>query len=389
MNFTSGPLAIRILTTLACVLLLAEVGRAQVPIETRVLKLQGATSGSILLRSSDVTTNYSIIYPNAQGAVGSLLYMASSDGTMAWTSAPGGDHFIPLWDISANSGAGGVLWTDPASAQNPMWSISGNNLAGPGMLGTTSAQPLRIITDGKQRIELAGNGDLTLNGTSQGGVSTIIGRAGHTTNIRGTLDVDAATSIDGVVSINTAASNSDATHINTLGTGIVVIGNSANELEVNAGVLDLNSTTMTLDASGTIAVNGTLAVNTVGTSVTSLGNTSGGVTIAGPMNVSGSFGTQGDVFVSQGAGSAPQWQGIASAVGIRKAGNLTVTNAVQSAAISAVGLAPTDAIIVTMQGSGSGVVATVTDRDDSNDTFRVTFSGSFSGTVNYMVLAAR
>ena len=131
------------------------------------------------------------------------------------------------------------------------------------------------------------------------------------------------------------------------------------------------------------------SLNTVGTSVTSLGNTSGGVTIAGPMNVSGSFGTQGDVFVSQGAGAAPQWQGIASAVGIRKAGNLTVTNAVQSAAISAVGLAPTDAIIITMQGSGSGVVATVTDRDDSNDTFRVTFSGSYSGTVNYMVLAAR
>lgn len=389
MAFTGQPRTLRILTTMACMLVLAEVGRAQVPIETRVLKLQGATSGSILLRSSDVTTNYSIIYPNAQGAIGSLLYMASTDGTMAWTSAPGGNHFIPLWDISANAGAGGVVWTDPASAQNPTWSISGNNLAGPGTLGTTSAQSLRIITDGKQRIELAANGDLTLNGTSQGGVTATIGRVGHTTNIRGTLDVDAGTSIDGVVSINTAASNSDATSINTLGTGIVLIGNSANELEVNAGVLDLNSSTVTLDASGTIAVNGAVAVNTVGTSITSLGNTTGGITIAGPMSVSGSYGTQGDVFVSQGAGLAPQWQGIASAVGIRKAGNLTVSNAVQSAAISAVGLVPTDAIIVTMQGSGSGVVATVTDRDDTNDTFKVTFSGSYSGTVNFMVLAAR
>ncbi len=389
MTFTGQPRTLRILTTMACMLVLAEVGRAQVPIETRVLKLQGATSGSILLRSSDVTTNYSIIYPNAQGAIGSLLYMASTDGTMAWTSAPGGNHFIPLWDISANAGAGGVVWTDPASAQNPTWSISGNNLAGPGTLGTTSAQSLRIITDGKQRIELAANGDLTLNGTSQGGVTATIGRVGHTTNIRGTLDVDAGTSIDGVVSINTAASNSDATSINTLGTGIVLIGNSANELEVNAGVLDLNSSTVTLDASGTIAVNGAVAVNTVGTSITSLGNTTGGITIAGPMSVSGSYGTQGDVFVSQGAGLAPQWQGIASAVGIRKAGNLTVSNAVQSAAISAVGLVPTDAIIVTMQGSGSGVVATVTDRDDTNDTFKVTFSGSYSGTVNFMVLAAR
>jgi len=360
-----------------------------VPIETRVLKLQGATSGSILLRSSDVTTNYSIIYPNAQGAIGSLLYMASTDGTMAWTAAPGGNRYIPLWDISANAGAGGVVWTDPASAQNPTWSISGNNLAGPGILGTTSAQSLRIITDGKQRIELAANGDLTLNGTSQGGVTATIGRVGHTTNIRGTLDVDAGTSIDGVVSINTAASNSDATSINTLGTGIVLIGNSANELEVNAGVLDLNSSTVTLDASDTIAVNGTVAVNTVGTSITSLGNTAGGVTIAGPMRVSGAYGTQGDVFVSQGAGLAPQWQGIASAVGIRKAGNLTVSNAVQSAAISAVGLVPTDAIIVTIEGAGSGVVATVTDRDDTNDTFKVTFSGSYSGTVNFMVLAAR
>lgn len=389
MAFTGQPRTLRILTTMACMLVLAEVGRAQVPIETRVLKLQGATSGSILLRSSDVTTNYSIIYPNAQGAIGSLLYMASTDGTMAWTSAPGGNHFIPLWDISANAGAGGVVWTDPASAQNPTWSISGNNLAGPGTLGTTSAQSLRIITDGKQRIELAANGDLTLNGTSQGGVTATIGRVGHTTNIRGTLDVDAGTSIDGVVSINTAASNSDATSINTLGTGIVLIGNSANELEVNAGVLDLNSSTVTLDASGTIAVNGAVAVNTVGTSITSLGNTTGGITIAGPMSVSGSYGTQGDVFVSQGAGLTPQWQGIASAVGIRKAGNLTVSNAVQSAAISAVGLVPTDAIIVTMQGSGSGVVATVTDRDDTNDTFKVTFSGSYSGTVNFMVLAAR
>lgn len=389
MTFTGQPRTLRILTTLACVLVLAEVGRAQVPIETRVLKLQGATSGSILLRSSDVTTNYSIIYPNAQGAIGSLLYMASTDGTMAWTAAPGGNRYIPLWDISANAGAGGVVWTDPASAQNPTWSISGNNLAGPGILGTTSAQSLRIITDGKQRIELAANGDLTLNGTSQGGVTATIGRVGHTTNIRGTLDVDAGTSIDGVVSINTAASNSDATSINTLGTGIVLIGNSANELEVNAGVLDLNSSTVTLDASDTIAVNGTVAVNTVGTSITSLGNTAGGVTIAGPMRVSGSYGTQGDVFVSQGAGLAPQWQGIASAVGIRKAGNLTVSNAVQSAAISAVGLVPTDAIIVTIEGAGSGVVATVTDRDDTNDTFKVTFSGSYSGTVNFMVLAAR
>lgn len=362
---------------------------AQMPLETRELRLQGATSGSLTLRTANTTTTYTLGYPSTMGSAGSLLFLSSTDGSLAWSGAPNGDRNIPMWDISANGGAGGIVWTDPTSASNPMWSIYGNNLAGPGTLGTTSAQGMNLVTDGKIIIALSSTGGVTINGSSQGGILTTLGRSGHTTKIDGLLDIDAATSLDGLLNINTLAGNAEATNINTSGSGLVSIGNTSNELEVNAGTLDINSPVITLDATSGISLTGPVTINTEGTGVTAIGNTMGGTSLAGPVKLSGSSGISGDVMVSQGTTSTPQWQSIGSAVGIRKAGNVSVTNAVATSVISAAGLSPTDAIIITLQGSGSTVVATVTDRDDANDTFKATFSGSYSGIVNYLVIASR
>lgn len=362
---------------------------AQMPLETRELKLQGATAGSITLRAATTSTPYSLSYPPATGMSGSLLYLSSSDGSLMWSGNPLGDRNIPLWDISANGGNGGVVWTDPSSASNPMWSITGNNLSGIGVLGTTSEQGIHLITNGNVIVSLSSSGSVAINGSSQGGSQTVIGRAGHTTRIIGVLEVDATANMDGQFNINTLAGNANATNINSVGTGLVSIGNSGNELDVNSGVVDVNSSIVSLDVSTGMSLTGQLTINTAGSAETIIGNTSGGAALAGPLKLSGTAGSDGDVLVSQGANAIPQWQSVDAALGIRKAGNVSVANAVSTTAIVATGLTSNDAIMITLQGSGSAVVATVTDRDDVNDVFRVTFSGTYSGVVNYMVIASR
>ena len=99
-------------------------------------------------------------------------------------------------------------------------------------------------------------------------------------------------------------------------------------------------------------------------------------------------GANGEVLVSKGTGATPEWQNLTEAIGIRAAGNVNVATAANStAAINVANLASTDAILITLQGSGSTVVATVTNRTDAvAGSFIVTFSGAYAGVVNYMVI---
>lgn len=389
MDITIRHLLMRSLGVLLAALIMPVGAFSQVPLETRELRLQGATSGTITLRTPTVTTSYNLSYPATQGSIGSLLYLAGSDGSLAWSGATAGDRYIPMWDTSANAGAGGITWTDPGAVKSPLWSINGNNLSGPGKLGTTSAQGVNIITNGKILLALTSTGGVTINGSSQGGVLTTIGRSGHTTKIDGILDADGTTSIDGPLTLNSSAVNSDTTSINTLGSGLVRIGGSSNRFDVNAGTMAVNSSTVTLAASSGLTITGATTINATGSASTTIGNSAAGTSFTGPVKMGAATGSSGEILVSQGAAATPQWQGIGAAVGIRKAGNTAVTSAVATPTISAPGLAPTDAIIITLQGSGSAVVATVTDRDDVNDTFKATFSGSYTGVVNFLIIASR
>ena len=377
---------LRVAFILAALALVPQYAFAQLPVETREVKFQGATSGSLIMKTADATTPYTLTYPGAVGSVGSFMYLSSTNGTLAWSNAAGGDNFTPIWDADANGGNGGIVWVDPASANNPNWSLTGNALSGAGKLGTTTAQAINVVTENKTRLNIAADGAVNINTIGDsGGSSTTIGRAtGHTTNVDGAFDVDGSTNIDGTVNVNTDASNASATNINTVGTGLVTVGNTGNELEVNAATFDVNSATVTID--GTTTVTGTTNINTTGTAITSLGNTNGGTSITGELRMGSNAGTSGHVLVSKGTSATPAWESVGSAIGIRKAGTAAISGT--SVTVSGItGLTATDAIIVTLQGSGSTVTAIVTNVTVGTG-FTVTLSANYTGTLHYMVIGA-
>lgn len=495
---------------LAAVLaLVPQFAFAQLPVASQEFRLQGSTSGALILKTAAATTDYTLTYPAAQGTVGSFLFLGSTDGTLKWSTAAGGDNFTPIWDTDAGGpGVGGIVWVDPAGATNPNWSLTGNQLAADGTLGSKNGYGVNFQTNLNTRLSISSDGAIGINATGTGGATTTIGRAaGHTTAIDGTTNVTGTTNINASNSAVTTIGSSGATNINTTGDGAVNVGTGAssgtvtvgrtggtlttigalghtgtatvtgtteinvagtattsigsgstsgattigrsdgtttvigtttinnnvnNNTSINTGsstgTLAIGNAASTTNVLGTTTINnnsnnntsintgsstGTVAIgnaasttnilgattiNSSGSAATTIGNTDGGTSFTGPIKMAGDNGTSGEVLVSKGVNATPEWQNLTESIGIRKVGVVDVTNLTATAAITVAGLAAPDAIIVTLQtASGSTVVGTVTSRTNSdpnatpavpNGSFVVTFSGRFTGSVNYMVIKA-
>lgn len=329
--------------TLVCSALPATLLGQTLPIETRELKMQGATSGTISLTvPATVGTPYTLTLPSAVPGNGSLIYSNTTTGGLAWSNTPSAAGWSLRWNGTA------LEWFDPAGASNPNWSLTGNALATTGVLGATSNQNISIITNNLERMSFTSDGIIGINDGTNGGLTTNVGKSTGTVNLLGTLN------LTGITNINT--SGTDATSI---GTG------------ATAGTVSIGRTGGSINTTGTVTQTGTL-------------NLAGG---SSPLQVGGSAGTSGDVLVSQGAGATPAWQNINSAIGIRAAGQSSVTAATSATVTGLTTLTGTDAIIVTLEGATS-VTATVTSRTAGTG-FTVTFSGQYSGTVNYMVIRAQ
>jgi hypothetical protein len=219
-----------------------------------------------------------------------------------------------------------------------------------------------------------------LDAVNTGGTTTTIGRAaGHTTVVDGSLDVNGSATIDGATvaidgatstTINGGASTGSVT-VGGTGAQTIDIATGAAAKTVSIGSTNTTSTTNINAGSGEINITGNIDVAT-----------------GGLLKFADAPGTSGNVLVSGGTVASPSWQSLNDAIGIRAAGNVSVAVAANSTAIINVpNLLATDAILITLQGSGSTVVATVTNRVDAvAGSFVATFSGAYVGVVNYLVI---
>lgn len=353
---------LRVAILLAALVAATQVSFAQLPFESRELKLQGSTSGTLSIVAPATVTTYSLTLPNAAaGGAGALLY-ATTTGGLTWTGTPGGTGYSLRWNGTA------IEWVDPAGANNPNWSLTGNALTTTGVLGASTNHGISIISNNLERMTVAADGTIGINDGTNAGTTTNIGKAGNSVNLLGTSNTT------GIANIN-AGTGTFATNI---GTG------------TTAGAVTIGRTGGTITTVGTIGHTG--ALNMTG----NLGLT-GDLTVTGNINLSGttrelqmngSAGTDGFVLVSKGTGATPQWQSINTAVGIRSAALVSTGGSVTSHTVTGLTtLAATDAILVTLEGSTS-VTATVTSRTAGTG-FTVTFSGAYNGNFSYMVLAAQ
>lgn len=199
MRTTTLTRGFRVALILAGLLVLPQFASAQLSaIETRVLKLQGATSGAVSLDAvAAVTASYALRFPAAQAsAAGAFLYVANTTtGELAFTNTTGlVQGSTPVWDTTSKT----IKWEDPSGAANPNWSRTGNAITGTGTLGASSNQGFNIITNNKTRVGFAADGAITVNTTADGGATTTIGRAaGHTTAINGATNITGVTTQTG------------------------------------------------------------------------------------------------------------------------------------------------------------------------------------------------
>jgi hypothetical protein len=314
-----------------------------------------------------------------------MLYVkTSATGTaqLAFATATGiANGWSPIWDGTD------VVWVDPNSATNPNWSRAGNAISTEGLLGTTTAGgSIKVITGASQeRMLIGSDGAISINTSAQGGTTTTIGRAGHTTVVDGTFDVNGATTIDGATigitgatTVTGATTIVGATDINATGTAATNINTGA------AGTTTIGSTGGTITTIGSLGHTGTSSF----TGNVTLASTASSLVARNSDGTAASDGVDGNVLVSAGPNVTPRWKNLNDAIGIRAAGNVSVTVAANATAVINVpNLASTDAILITLQGSGSTVVATVTNRTDgAAGSFIATFSGSYVGVVNYLVI---
>ena len=495
MRTTTLTRAFRVALILAGLAVLPQFASAQLPIETRQLKLQASTGtdGAVTLSATSITTPYTLNFPaTGSPGKGAFLFMTNSSGDYKWTNAPSNEQTTLYWDGT------NVSWVDPNGASNPNWSRAGNDISSTGTLGSTSNFGFNIITNNKIRIGFANDGAITVNTTTDGGATTTIGRAaGHTTAIDGTTNITGATTIAGATDINVGASTSatnvgtgtnagtvtvgrtggtlttigslghtgtaditgattvlgitninatggattniattddatvaigniggtntivGATTINATGTDVTSIGTAA-----GAGTVTIGRTSGTLTTIGSLGHTGTASVtgattvvgatnlNATGTAATNIGTSTDGTTVtighsAATLTSSGTFGHTGSlslvganselnmdtdagqngyVLVSGGDGVTPSWKSLNDATGIKASGKITFTNATTGTPAAISTLEPNDKVLITVEGS-SGVVAQVSAIDSaSSNTFTVTTSSTFTGTVHYLVL---
>ncbi len=382
-------------TMRACIVAIAllalpQLASAQLPLETKNLRIQAQTgTNAVTLTTPTAVTAYSITLPGAVGGQGSFMFANNGTGVMSWTNTPS----ATLTTIFYNSSTGVVEWVDPNSASNPNWSRTGNLVGG--ILGTTAAgQAIDFVTGAATNIRMGitATGEVNIATNATSGADVTIGNNNNDIVLNGTVDVNGNTTVDGATIALTATTSvtvTGATNINATGTAPTQIGGTGvgSSTVINGAAVNINAGAV---ASTTIGFTGG-TITTVG----ALGHTgtasfTGAVTLAGltsPLVANTGAGTGGDVLVSAGATNTPSWQNLNDAIGIRRAGNVAVTGASATGVINVPTLLATDAIVITLQGTGSTVVATVTNRTDgAPGSFTVTLSGEYTGVVNYLVI---
>lgn len=374
-------LVMRVCILAVALLALPQLASAQLPLETKNLRIQAQTgTNAVTLTTPTVVTPYSITLPGAVGGQGSFMYANNTTGGMAWTNTPSST----LTTVFYNNTTGVVEWVDPNSASNPNWSRTGNLVGG--ILGTTATgQSIDFVTGGATnvRMGITATGEVNIGTNATSGADVTIGNSTNDIVLNGTVDVNGNTTVDGAtiaLAGTTSVTVTGATNINTTGTATTAIGAAGGTTNINSTGI---ATTNIGFAGGTLTTAG--ALGHTGTS-----SFTGAVTLAGtssPLVANTGAGSAGDVLVSAGAAATPVWQNLNDAIGIRRAGNVAVAGASATAVINVPNLASTDAIVITLQGSGSTVVATVTNRVDAvAGSFIVTLSGEYTGTVNYLVI---
>ena len=346
-------------------LALPQLASAQLPLETKSLKIQATTGTNAVTLTATGTSGYNMNFPDTLGGVGTFLFTKAS-GQLAWTATtPSADRTTISW----NNTTGNIEWVDPNSANNPNWSRTGNAVGG--ILGTTAAgQNITFVTGGATltRMVIEDDGDVLIAADATNGGNVTIGND-NAVNVNGaTIALAGATSttingVAGETNINTGANSAD-----------VGIGNTTTDsLKVRAVNTTITGTSLAITAA------------TTQTGALTLGGTSSALVARNTDGTSSSDGVDGNVLVSAGPGVTPRWKNLNDAIGIRKAGKQSVTNATSVTITGVTGLLPGDAIIVTIEGT-IGVTASVFSRNVVPGEIVVRFSGEYSGDLNFMVI---
>ena len=299
---------------------------AQLPILTRELQLQPAGAGN--------TTS---------------ITKASNDGGLVITNIP----------LTATLADENVLVIGPSSnvvtrmamstiTQGTAWGLSGNTGTNgtSNYLGTTDNQPLVIKTFGAERMRIASSGLVGIGENDPGNI----------------LHVTGTTTGQGITIENTA------------GAATLRLSNNATEQY---------TITQTGGAASKLEFAGTATVMDI---------SAAGLAVHKPLLMGTDAGADGNVLVSKGNSATPQWQSLNQAIGIRAVGRVQTgsvpgppTPASSITVTGVTALTATDAIIVTIEGADSVVVPAVTSRT-AGVGFTITFSGTYTGHVNYMVI---
>ncbi|MBU3700123.1 MAG: hypothetical protein FGM33_08965, partial [Candidatus Kapabacteria bacterium] len=184
----------RLLVVILGLVALVVPGRAQLPLDTRDLRLQIATGETITLNAPAGTAGYSLTLPTTRGNSGSLL---SSDG------------------------AGGLLWVAPNTT---FWQLAGNTLldSSTAFLGSPDeavGRPLIMKTDGTERLRIAGGSGFIGIGTSSPGM---------------VLDVAGTFRASGLATMLSGMLVTGSTTINSAGTSATTIGNTGSSVTIGS-----------------------------------------------------------------------------------------------------------------------------------------------------------
>lgn len=240
--------------------------------------------------------------------------------------------------------------------------------------GTTGPGALNVNVDNNSPTNInsgSSTGAVTIGGTGQQTISIGNGAGEKTVNLGSSNTASATNILGGTGNVNINVATVSNTNINTTsGASTVAIGNAASTLNV-LGATNINTSTT---ASG----------------LTSIGSSQGNnyTKFSGQIQMEDSPGVAGDVLVSSGAINTPQWKNLNDAIGIRKIGRrASLTNALTDEVTGIVNFTNDDAIVITMEGSATAVVPTVTARTATS--FTVTFSAAYTGAYNYMVIKSQ